>query len=307
MTLRGRAARSVALILLVASRPLAAQASAGEDAPALTALGKDVYLARTPFGNSVIALGREHGWAIVGPQSTAQLPALRRELAARSPLPVRFVFVNASPAIERNRDAGWGALGAVVIAEEHAAYRMSQGLQADYPHNDAPRSAPSTPSLGFSEVQQIHLDGQDIHIVRQKPGNSNADVSAHFESAGVIYLGNAFIADGYPTVDEAHGGDFGGLVETSAKFMTWDAKTRFVPGRGELSSPADLRAYHDMLVGVRDRVQKLKRAGKSLDAIIAAHPTAPYDARWGTKDPGAANALVTAAYHSLSAPRAPKK
>ena len=305
MSLRGCAARTLALALLV-SPPLMAQVPATGDAPSLSTLGKDVWLAHSSLGNAVIALGREHGWAIVGPQSAAQQPALRRELASRSSLPVRFVFINPSSALEHNRDAGWGAAGAIVIAEEHAAYRMSQGLAADYPNHDATHSGPTTPSLGFSEVQQIHLDGEDIHIVRQKPGNSNADVSAHFESVGVIYLGDAYIADGYPTVDEAHGGDFNGLVATSAKFMTWDAKTRFVPGRGAVSSPADLRAYHDMLTGILDRVKKMRRAGKSLDAIIASHPTAPYDARWGTKDPAAANALVAAAYHSLAAPHTSK-
>lgn len=303
-SIHGRALRAVVLSLacLVPASRLRGQAPA---AALLVPLAPNVYLTRSPLGNAVVALAPERGWVIVGPQSTAQQPALLHELASRSRLPVRFVVIAASSGLERNRDAGWSAAGAVVIAEEHAALRMSEGLAADYPGGDHPATAPATPALGFSEVQQIHLGSEDVHVVRQKPGSSNADLSAHFESAGVIYLGDAFIADGYPAVDEAHGGSIDGLIETSAKFMTWGPKTKLVPGRGEVSTPADLRAYHDMLVGIRGRVSAMRRAGRSLPAIVAAHPTAPYDSRWGRSGPAAADALVTAAYHSLAATRKP--
>jgi hypothetical protein len=36
-----------------------------------------------------------------------------------------------------------------------------------------------------------------------------------------------------------------------------------------------------MLVAVRDSVARLKKQGKSLNEVIAAQPTAAYDAKWG--------------------------
>jgi hypothetical protein len=36
-----------------------------------------------------------------------------------------------------------------------------------------------------------------------------------------------------------------------------------------------------MLMGVRDRVARLKNRELSLDAVLAAKPTAAYDAKWG--------------------------
>ena len=36
-----------------------------------------------------------------------------------------------------------------------------------------------------------------------------------------------------------------------------------------------------MLVEIRDDVGKLKQQGRSLDDIIAAKPTATFDAKWG--------------------------
>ncbi|MBA3671807.1 MAG: hypothetical protein H0W68_07270 [Gemmatimonadaceae bacterium] len=288
----------VALVAVAVASPRIARVEAQESSPTtLTALGKDIYLARGAVGNTVVAVTSE-GTVVVGVQDAASRAGLERALATLGARPVRYVFIDAHPALERDRDAGWGRTGAVVIAEEHAAGRMMRGLDSQFPRGDAPSDAPGRPSLGFSEVQQIHAGAEDVHIVRQKPGSTNADVSAHFEAANVIYLGNAFTTDGYPTVDEVHGGDYAGLIETASRFMTWPAATRIVPARGPAVAPVTLLAYHAMLVAVRNRVRELKSAGQSLEAILSAAPTDPYDAQWG-KGTGSARALVTAAYHSL--------
>ena len=39
--------------------------------------------------------------------------------------------------------------------------------------------------------------------------------------------------------------------------------------------------YRDTLATIRDRVAALKREGKSLNEVVAAKPTAAYDAKWG--------------------------
>ena len=36
-----------------------------------------------------------------------------------------------------------------------------------------------------------------------------------------------------------------------------------------------------MMATVRDRVQKLKTAGRTLDEVVAAAPTKEFDAQWG--------------------------
>ena len=36
-----------------------------------------------------------------------------------------------------------------------------------------------------------------------------------------------------------------------------------------------------MLVAIRDNVAALKKQGRSLDEVVAAKPTAAYDAKWG--------------------------
>jgi cyclase len=58
--------------------------------------------------------------------------------------------------------------------------------------------------------------------------------------------------------------------------------TKIIPGHGPLGNKADLLAYRDMLVKIRDRVAPLIKAGKTKDEVIAAKPTADLDAKWAT-------------------------
>ncbi|MDB5145003.1 MAG: fold metallo-hydrolase [Mucilaginibacter sp.] len=59
------------------------------------------------------------------------------------------------------------------------------------------------------------------------------------------------------------------------------AKTIVIPGHGPISNQMHLIEFRDMLVDIRKKVAALKRQGKLIEEIIAARPTAKYDAKWG--------------------------
>jgi len=135
------------------------------------------------------------------------------------------------------------------------------------------------PPIAFSEVLAFDVNGDSIHIVHQKPGYSDADAIVHFHVAKVIYLGEVFPGDGYPTIDPAQGGTLDGLVNT---LDGWAGSAfRFVPARGEVTDGASVKAFRDMIVAVRDRVKHRIDAGRTGAQILAEHPTADFDARWG--------------------------
>jgi hypothetical protein len=76
------------------------------------------------------------------------------------------------------------------------------------------------------------------------------------------------------------------------------AATKIVPGHGPLADRAALTRYRDVLVTVRDRVQKLKTAGRTVEQVVAAKPGGEFDATWGTgfMQP---DAFVTVVYNTL--------
>jgi len=72
------------------------------------------------------------------------------------------------------------------------------------------------------------------------------------------------------------------MILAADKILTLvDNNTKIVPGHGPLGNKADLTKFRDMLVVARDRVQKLKTAGKSAGEIAASKPFADLDATWG--------------------------
>jgi hypothetical protein len=60
-----------------------------------------------------------------------------------------------------------------------------------------------------------------------------------------------------------------------------DAATKIIPGHGPLATKADVKAFRDMLAASRDAIQPLVKAGKTLDQVKAAKPTAALDEKWG--------------------------
>ena len=58
-------------------------------------------------------------------------------------------------------------------------------------------------------------------------------------------------------------------------------ETIVIPGHGPIGNKSQLIEFRDMLISVRDKVSTLKKEGKSLEEVVAAKPTADYDAKWG--------------------------
>jgi cyclase len=135
------------------------------------------------------------------------------------------------------------------------------------------------PRVAFSEVLTFDLNGEAIHVVHQAPGYSNADAIAHFHVANLIYLGEVFPGDGYPEIDPQLGGNLDGLLKTLGSWSS--GSFRIVTARGKIASGTDVKAFQDMILNVRDRVQHSIEAGKSEEQIVSEHPTAQFDARWG--------------------------
>jgi hypothetical protein len=87
----------------------------------------------------------------------------------------------------------------------------------------------------------------------------------------------------HPFIDYSIGGNIDGMIKAAeVNVAAVTDKTIVIPGHGNpVRNKAELLAYQDMLVTIRDKVAKLKQQGRSLDETIAAKPTAAFDAKWG--------------------------
>jgi glyoxylase-like metal-dependent hydrolase (beta-lactamase superfamily II) len=86
----------------------------------------------------------------------------------------------------------------------------------------------------------------------------------------------------YPVIDGGTNGGIHGMVEAADRALKLaDVRTRIIPGHGPLADRAALTRYRDMIADTRDRIEKLKTGGSTLEQVLAAKPTASYDAVWG--------------------------
>lgn len=234
----------------------------------------------TRGGNVVASVGAD-GALLVGTPSASSTDRISEILASRTKSPSRYVVIFPQDISRSEGDAEWQKRGAFVAMQENALQRLGGGGMGD------PKPLPASlaqlgverPRIAFSEVLKFDINGDAIHVVRQKPGYSDADAIAHFHKANLVYLGEVFRGDGYPEIDAAQGGTLDGLLNT---LDSWAGSTiKVVPARGSLTDGAAMKEYRDMIVAVRDRVEAMAKAGRGEGEIIAAHPTAQFDGRWG--------------------------
>jgi hypothetical protein len=266
--------------LLIIGLVRAAQDRAAQDNVTVTEITPQVLVFATTAGNVVASVGTD-GALLVGTPSADSTARITSIIAQRTRSGLRYVVIAPRDTAHSEGDAGWGRLGAFVAMHENALQRIGGNVMGPPPplSERFVQLGVDKPRVAFSEVLAFDLNGEAIHIVHQTPGYSNADALTHFHAANLLYFGEVFPGDGYPMIDFAQGGKLDGFLKTLGGWT--DAKFRIVPARGEVTNGASLKAFCDMITAVRGRVQHMIEAHRSEAEIIAEHPTAEFDDRWG--------------------------
>lgn len=266
---------SAVLYLLLCSVAFAAQETVG-----VTEISPTLLVFSTKAGNVVASVGKD-GAFLVGTPSAASTEQISNVLVARTKSPFRNVVIAPQDPSHSEGDAGWQRRGAFVAMHENALQRLGGNVMG------APPPPPSQfatlgverPRIAFSGVFAFDVNGESIHVVHQKPGYSNADALVHFHVAMLIYLGEVIPGDGYPLIDNSQGDTLDGLLTTLAPWT--NPSFKIVPAQGKVIDGATVKAFRDMIVTVRSRVQHLVEAGKTESEVVAQHPTSDFDAQWG--------------------------
>ncbi len=104
----------------------------------------------------------------------------------------------------------------------------------------------------------------------------------HYKNANILQTGDLFTNGSYCNIDSSSKGWITGMIAAADVILGLvDGQTKIVPGHGPVGNRDDLRAFRTMLAGVRDKVLPMVEAGKTLDEVIAARPTAAFDSKWG--------------------------
>ena len=245
-------------------------------------LAENLTLLSGPGGNVVVLNGPD-GKIVVDTFLLPAWPKLKENLDGLGNAPLKTVIDTHWHVDHTDNNANLHAAGATVLAHDNTKTRMAE------PHDSAlmglhfPASpADALPQQTFSSSKELHANGEIVMLQYFQPAHTDTDIYIHFQKANVIHMGDTFFNGFYPVIDASTGGKIDGMIVAADKVLPLaDNNTKIVPGHGPLGNKADLTKYRDMLVVARDRVQKLKTAGKSTDEIAASKPLADLDPVWG--------------------------
>ena len=199
-----------------------------------------------------------------------------------------------------DNNAALHAAGATVIAHENTRKRMSETHTMPVINMTIPPSpVDGLPQQTFRQSHKIAMNGENVSLVYIPPAHTDSDIYIHFEKANVLQAGDVYFNGTYPYIDSGTGGSVSGTIAGLTKLLAVaDNNTKIVPGHGPLGNKSDVMKFHDMLSTVRERLQKLKSSGKSVEEAVAAKPLADLDAAWG-KGLNDSDTFVKIAYPAL--------
>jgi len=245
-------------------------------------VGPGVYMLTGSGGNLAVSVGQD-GVFLVDDQYAPLTEKILAAIRSISDEPVRFVINTHWHGDHVGGNENIGQAGALILAHDNVRKRMSveQFMEAfDRTVPAAPEAA--LPVVTFSEAVTFHINGGELHAFHVDSAHTDGDAMIHFRDANVIHMGDVYFNGLYPFVDFSAGGSIDGIIAATKKVLEIvDDDTRIIPGHGPLSSKAELEAYLDMLVGVRDAIRERIAMGLDRDAVIAAKPTARWDEAWG--------------------------
>jgi glyoxylase-like metal-dependent hydrolase (beta-lactamase superfamily II) len=162
-------------------------------------------------------------------------------------------------------------------------------------YDQQPYPQQALPVITFSKEMSFHFNGERIDLLHAGPAHTTGDAAVIFRGTDAVHLGDVFNNSGYPFIDAGNGGDLDGMIAfCEAVLERITPATRVIPGHGPISDGNGLASYIAMLKTLRARIAQLLEAGKTLDEVIAARPTADFDEVFG--DPAL---FVNRAYTSL--------
>jgi cyclase len=138
------------------------------------------------------------------------------------------------------------------------------------------------PMVTFTRDVTFHINGDEVSAQYVPAAHTDGDAIVYFKTSNVVHMGDTFFNKRYPFIDTSSGGTMDGVIAAADRGLAIaNDATKIIPGHGPLGNKAELRAYRDMLATVSGRIKALIAQGRKLDEVLAAAPTAEYDAVWG--------------------------
>jgi cyclase len=228
----------------------------------------NIYMLQGAGGNIGVSAGSD-GILIVDDQYAPLAERIRTALKGINSGKLKFVL---NTHLHGDHTGGNATFGpeAPIIAQENVRKRLmtEQHVMGTVV---PPSPAEALPVITFAESVSVHFNGEEIKVIHYPHGHTDGDSVIFFTKSNVVHMGDDFFNTRFPFVDLESGGSVQGMTAGVAKVLAQiPADAKVIPGHGDLSNVAGLKAYHHMLVETTAIVQKQIKAKKTLAQIQTA-------------------------------------
>jgi glyoxylase-like metal-dependent hydrolase (beta-lactamase superfamily II) len=264
-----------------------------------TDLGNKTYMLEGEGGNITVAVATD-GVIMVDSQFAPLHDKIKAAITAISNQPIRYLLITHFHRDHTGGNEAFGKDGATIVAHESVKAHLASGTRNGLTGNIVPPAPPiALPKETFKDTMTVRLQGRAAELRHPADVHTDGDSTIYFADANVLATGDIVVFGRYPNIDFAYGGSIDGMIRGVDEVIAFAKDdTKIVPGHGPLGTKAMIREYRQMLVDVRERIQKLKAAGKSEDEVVAAKPNADYDAKLRLDERSIGN-FVRVVYRSL--------
>jgi cyclase len=265
-----------------------------------TRLNDTLFLLQCAGGNQIAQIGQDGKLLIDSSFSTAA-PHVIEAVGKLDAHPIKLLVNTHWHFDHTDGNAAMHDAGAFIIAHRNTRTRLStpQDIAAYHLHLD-PSPASGLPQQTFESSQSIYFNNDEVSMAYIDPAHTDTDIYVFFKNGNVLHAGDIWFNGFYPFIDASSGGRAHGMIKGVEQLLAIaDDRTKIVPGHGPLGDKAQLQKYRDMLAGVTANVEKLKSSGQTVEQVVAAKPTAAFDAVWakGSLDP---DVFTTVVYNTLT-------
>jgi cyclase len=232
------------------------------------------------LGGTISVLTGPDGVLLVDSQFAALTDKLVAAIKKLSNKPIRFVINTHVHPDHTGGNENFAKLGAIVFSRDQLRARLEHPNPAADGTPGKPAPALALPVVTYDGPVSIHLDGENVRLLPIRNAHTDGDTLVSFTEHDILAVGDYYRGIGYPYVDIKSGGSLQGMLDgLGATIGRCGPLTKVIPGHGPVTDRNALVAQRDMLLVVRDKVAALVTQNKTLDEVIAAKPTAEFDAQ----------------------------
>ncbi len=241
-------------------------------------VAENIYMLTGEGGNIGVSTG-EDGVLLIDDQYAPLTDKIKAAIDAIAEKPIRFLLNTHWHLDHTGGNENLGSSGVVILAHDEVYTRMSTEQFIEAFQRSVPASPPAAlPKITFNDTVTFHINGQTIRGFHVESAHTDGDTIIHFPEADVIHAGDIYFNGVYPFIDSSSGGSIAGMIRATEQILALaGSNTKIIPGHGRLSNRAELEAYRQMLVEVKNKTEDAIAEGLTLEEFIASKPTAKYD------------------------------